>query len=61
MCDLHPPPKGALGSGGVTTCFYDLGLSRLGIEHPTFRLQGERSNTLRHRRGLKADLKFLNY
>ena len=23
----------------VTTCFYDFGLSRLGLEHPTFRLQ----------------------
>ena len=29
---------------------YDLGLSRLGFEHPTFRLRGERSNPLRHRR-----------
>ena len=28
-----------------------LGLSRQGFEHPTFRLQGERSNPLRHRRG----------
>ena len=27
------------------------GLPRLGIEHPTFRLQGQRSNTLRHGRG----------
>ena len=25
-------------------------MSRLGFEHPTFRLQGERSNPLRHRR-----------
>ena len=32
----------------VTTCFYYLGLSRLGFEHPTFRLQDERSNPLRH-------------
>ena len=24
----------------VTTIFYDLGLSRLGFEHPTFRMQG---------------------
>ena len=31
--------------------FYDLGLSRLGLEHPTFRLRGESSNPLRHRRG----------
>ena len=34
----------------VTTCFYDLHLSRLGFEHPTFRLRGQRSNPLRHRR-----------
>ena len=39
-------------SGAVTTCFYDLGLSRLGFEHPTFRLRGQRSNPLRHPRGL---------
>ena len=38
-------------SGAVTTCFNDWGLSRLGFEHPTFRLRGERSNPLRHRRG----------
>ena len=32
------------GSGAVTlTCFYDLCLSRLGFEHPTFRLRGEHS------------------
>ena len=33
----------------VTTYFYDLRLSRLWLEHPTFRLQGERSNLMRHR------------
>ena len=33
----------------VTTCFYDLGLSRLWFEHPTFRVWGERSNRLHHR------------
>ena len=38
----------ALSSGAVTTCFYDLGLSRLGFEHRTFRLRGERSSSLRH-------------
>ena len=38
-------------SVAVTTCFYDLGLSRLGFGHPTFRMQGERSNRLRHRDG----------
>ena len=35
----------------VTTFFYDLGLSRLGFEPSTFRLQGDRSNPLRHRCG----------
>ena len=39
----------AFGSAAVTTCFNDLGLSRLGFEHPTFRLRGKRSNLLRHR------------
>ena len=37
--------------GDVTTCFYVLGLSRPGFEHPTFRLQHQRSYPLRHRRG----------
>ena len=32
--------------------FSDLCLSRLGFEHPTFRLRGQRFNPLRHRRGL---------
>ena len=42
----------AFGSGTVTTCFfYDLGLSRLRFEHPTFRLRGERSNPLCHHCG----------
>ena len=40
-----------LSSGAVTTCFNDLGLSRLGFEHPTFRLWGERSKSQCHRRG----------
>ena len=35
--------------------FYDVGLSRLGFENPTFRLRGQRSNSLRHRRG-RADI-----
>ena len=39
-------------SGVVTICFYDLSLS-LGFEYTTFRLRGERSNPLRHRRGLQ--------
>ena len=37
-------------SGAVTTCFNDLGLYRLLFEHPNFRLRGERSNPLCHRR-----------
>ena len=36
----------AFSSGAVTTCFYDLGLSRLPFEHPNFRLRGELSNAL---------------
>ena len=40
----------SLYNGAVTTCFNDLGLSRLGFEHPNFRLRGELSNPLRHRR-----------
>ena len=31
-------------------------MSRLGFEHSTFRLQGERFNPLRHRRGLGLSL-----
>ena len=42
----------AFSSGAVTTCFYDLVLSWLNFEHPTFRMRGERSNPLRHRRGV---------
>ena len=37
-------------SGAVTTWFYDLCLSRLGFEHPTFCLRGQRSNPLHHHR-----------
>ena len=40
----------AFGRGAVSTCFYDFGLSRLGFEHPTFRLGGERSYRLHERR-----------
>ena len=42
-----------IASRAVTTCFYDSSLLRLGFEHPTFRLRGQRSNPLRHRRGEK--------
>ena len=38
----------ALDNGAVTTCFHDLDPSQLGFEHPTFRMQGKRSNRLRH-------------
>ena len=41
----------AFSSRAITTCFYDLALSWLGFERPTFRLQDERSSPLRHRRG----------
>ena len=44
----------AFSSGAVTTCFYDLGLSRLGFEHTTFSSRGQHSSTLCHRRGLTA-------
>ena len=40
----------AFGTGAVTTCFNDLGMSLLGFDHPTFCLLGERSYRLRHRR-----------
>ena len=33
----------AFDSRTVTTCFYDLGLSRLGFQHPSFRMRGKRS------------------
>ena len=36
----------AYSSGAVTTWFNDLGLSRLGFEHPTIRLRDERSDHL---------------
>ena len=41
----------AFSSGAVATCFYDLCLSRLGFEHPTFRMRNELSNRQRRRRG----------
>ena len=37
---------------------YDLRLSRLWLEHPTFWLQGERSNLIRHRRDLQLKYNF---
>ena len=41
----------AFSSEAVTACFYDLGLFRLGFEHPNFRLRDQRSYPLHHRRG----------
>ena len=38
----------------VTTCFNNLGLSRLGFEHSTFRIQGEYVNQLSHLCGMKV-------
>ena len=34
-CDTYTYLR-VFGSGAVTTCFYDMGLSLLGFEHPTF-------------------------
>ena len=42
----------AFGSGAVTTCFYDLGLSSLRFEIATFRIRCERSNRMRDGGGL---------
>ena len=49
------------GRGAVSTCIYDLGLSRLEFEQPTFRMQTQRFNprALRHHRGLRALTLFL--
>ena len=51
----------AFGRGAVSTCIYDLGLSQLEFEHPTFRMQAQRSNprALRNHRGLRALMLFL--
>ena len=38
----------AFSCGAVTTCKHHLRLSRLGFEHPPFRIRGKRSNRLRH-------------
>ena len=43
----------AFCSGAVTTCFYDLGLLRLGFEHRSLHLRGKPSNRLHHLRGFK--------
>ena len=41
----------AFGSGAVSTCFKNLCHARLGFEHSTYCLSGQRFNGLRHRRG----------
>ena len=50
----------AFGSEAVTTSYNNLDLLRLGFEHPTFRMRGERSNLLRHRRGLRSQVHVTN-
>ena len=45
--DIHTYCR-VFGSEAVTICLNDLGMSRLGFEHPTFRLRYQRSNPLRH-------------
>ena len=40
----HSHPLPSFSSGAVTACVYDLGLLRLGFEHPTFPLRDQRSN-----------------
>ena len=49
-CDTHTYCQ-AFSSLDVTTCFKYLGLSRLGLDHTTFRLRGQRLNPLHYRRG----------
>ena len=51
----------AFGRGAVSTSIYDLGLSRLEIEHPTFRMQAQRfyPRALRNHPGLRALTLFL--
>ena len=54
LCDHLPTTRNThiccqvFGSGPVTTCFYDFGLSWLGFEHHTFCMQGPCSSRLHH-------------
>ena len=48
-----------IAGGVITTCFYFLSLSRLGFEHPTFRLRCENSSSLRHHRGSEVKNTYL--
>ena len=46
MCDTHTY------CWRLTVELYDLDLSQLGFEHPTFHMRGEHSYRLRHRGGI---------
>ena len=46
--------------GSCHYLFYDLSLLRLEFEHRTFRMQGERSNRLRHRGGYSDYKEYIN-
>ena len=43
MKTSSPTVTRGIRSGAATACCYYLSLSRLGFEHPAFRLRGERS------------------
>ena len=60
MRDIHTLCR-AFGSGDDITCFNDVGLSRLGFEHSTFRFQSERSNPLRHGCGYLTSVERIKY
>ena len=51
----------AFSSGAVTICFNEVFLSRSGFEHPIFRMRGERSTWLRHRRSFILQNLWSNY
>ena len=51
----------AFSSGAVTICFNEEFLSRSGFEHPIFRIRGERSTWLRHRRSFILQNLWSNY
>ena len=51
---LHSSCCRAFDNWAVTNSLYDLGLLRLGFEHPIFHMQGGCSNRLDRRRGFEA-------
>ena len=51
-CHSHPLPS--VWQWSCHYSFNDLGLSCPGFEHPTFTMQSERSNQLRHPRGYRV-------